>query len=140
MAEDEAFYAAAERRVEYLTLGLGALAAVVAAFAWGLREAAGVALGALLGWVNYRWMKAGINVLARVSSAQADAPKVRIPKLVYVKFFGRYVLLIAAVYVILRYSLLPAVAFFGGLFALVAAVLAEIVYELACGMEQPKRG
>jgi hypothetical protein len=48
----------------------------------------------------------------------------------FAKFFGRYILLGVALYVILAYSLVPAAAFLAGLFVGVAAVLAEFSYEL----------
>ena len=54
----------------------------------------------------------------------------KVPKKVIAKFFGRYVLLLGALYAILSYSLLPAAAFLAGLFAMVVAVLAELLYEL----------
>ncbi len=140
MAGDDAFYRAAERRVESLTLGLGAAGAFVAALVWGGRPAGGVGVGAALAWVNYRWLKQGAAALAALSAAQADAPKVRIPKRVYVKFFGRSALFLGIVYVIFRYSILPLAAVLGGLFVVVAAVLMEMVYELVSMGERPHRG
>ncbi len=121
------------RRIEYLTLGLGAAATLVVAVGWGWRAAAGLALGAALSWVNYRWLKQGVAAIAQLSTAQADAPKVRIPKRVYVKFFGRFALLLVAVYAILSGSLLPGATVLAGLFAVVAAVLIELIYRLVRG-------
>ena len=129
-AGDEAFYAAAERRIEYLTIGIGAAGALGAAIGWGVRVGVGVASGALLSWINFRWMKQGIGTLARVSAAQQDAEKIRIPSWVYIKFFGRYVLLIVAAYVILRGFKSTAASLLAGLFAAVAAVLVESVGQL----------
>lgn len=133
MASNDASLQVGGRRVEYLTLGLGATASLVVAIRWGWRAAAGLALGALLSWVNYRWLKQGVAALAQLSVTQADAPKVRIPKRVYLKFFGRFALLLAAVYVILSGSLVPGATVLAGLFAVVAAVLVELIYQLARG-------
>lgn len=130
MAEDETFYAAAERRIEYFTLAIGALAAAAACIFWSLKAGAGLAAGAALSWINYRWMKQGINRLALLSTAQAGAEKPRAPSSTYIKFIGRYVLLIVAAYVILRGFSLPAMGFIAGLFAVVAAVLVEMVGQL----------
>ena len=58
---DEAYYAAAERRIEYMTLGLGAAGAICAAVMWTPRAALGVAAGAVLAWLNFRWMKQGVG-------------------------------------------------------------------------------
>ncbi len=130
MPDEEAFYAAAERRIEYFTIGIGAAGAVGAALYWGIRAGAGVAIGALLSWINFRWMKQGIGALARLSSAHQNAEKVRIPRWAYIKFLGRYVLLIIAAYVILRGFRSTAASLLGGLFAAVAAVLVESIGQL----------
>lgn len=130
MTEDEAFYAAAERRIEYLTIGIGVAAALAAGIIWGIRVGAGVAVGALISWLNFRWMKQGIGTLARLAAAQSDAEKVRIPKTAYAKFLARYVLLIIVAYVILRGFRSIGLALLAGLFAGVAAVLAELIAQL----------
>lgn len=129
-AGEEAIYRAAERRIEWLTLLLGAAAAVAGGVRWGWKFAAGLAVGAALAWLNYRWLKQGIDALARLASAQGEAETPRIPRSVYVKFLGRFALLIGVLYVILSRSLLPAAAVLAGLFALVAAVLIELVTQL----------
>jgi len=138
MAEDEAFYAAAERRIEYFTLAIGAVAAIAAAAHWNAKAGAGVASGAVLSWINYRWMQQGIAVLARLSTAQAGAEKPRVPASVYLKFLGRYALLIVAAYAILRGFSLPAASFVAGLFAVVAAVLVEMIGQLFRSGPQPR--
>ena len=140
MGTTDAFDQAAQRRVEWLTLGLGAAAALVMAAGWGWREAVGVAAGAVLSWLNYRWLKRGVKSLAQVSLAQADAPQVRVPRRVYVRFFARVALLLGVVYVILTRSSVLAGAVLAGLFCLVAAVLIELVYELARGLERKNAG
>jgi hypothetical protein len=133
MAEAESFYATAERRVERLTAIIGVAGAVLALGVAGWLWAAGVALGAGLTWLNFRWLKAGVSALVQASVAQAGAEHARIPRSVYVKFFARYALLLAVVYVILSRSVLPLAALIGGLFAAVAAVVAEVVWELVTG-------
>lgn len=130
MAADESFYAAAERRIEYFTLAIGAAGALVAALSWSRKAGLGIAAGAALSWLNYRWMKQGIAVLARLSTAQEGAERPRVRPSVYFKFLGRYSLLIAIAYVILRGFSLPALGFIAGLFAVVAAVLAEMAGQL----------
>lgn len=130
MVEDEAFYAAAERRIEYFTLGIGAAGAIVGAILWRASAGAGIAVGALLSWINFRWMRRGIGVLTRLSVAQENAVKPRVAKMTYVKLIGRYALLIAAAYVILRGFGHLAAGLLCGLFAAVAAVLAEVLGQL----------
>jgi hypothetical protein len=138
MAEDESFYAAAERRIEHFTLAIGAIASIATGIFWNLKAGAGVATGALLSWINYRWLKQGINALARLSTEQAGAEKPRVPASVYLKFLGRYALLIVAAYAILRGFSLPAPSFMAGLFAVVAAVLVEMTVQLFRSGPQPR--
>jgi ATP synthase I chain len=130
MAGDEAFYAAAEHRIEWLILGIGAVATAGTAFMWGARAAAGLAAGAILSWVNYRWMKQGVDTLARLSTAQAGSRRAQVPASVYLKFLGRYVLLIVAAYAILRAFRPPVASLLAGFFSVVAAVLVEMVGQL----------
>lgn len=130
MAANNAYYAAAERRIEYVTLGIGAAGAVAAIIFWGVRGAAGVSVGAVLAWLNYRWLKQGVGALAGLAKAQEGAAKVRVPRSVYFKFIGRYVLLIVVAYVILTRFEVPAASLLAGFGALVVAVLGEIVWQL----------
>ncbi len=140
MTADELFYRAAERRIEYFAVGLGAAATMIAAPLWGARAAVGVGAGALLAWLNFRWLKQGVGALVTLSTAQAGAEKVRVPARVYWKFLGRYALLIIGAYVILSRFSVPVMALLGGLLAVVAAVLAELIYELSRGWSGPQAG
>jgi len=133
MADPDSFYRAAERRIEWLTLALGLAGAAFAGMRWGWGPGAGVALGAALTWLNFRWLKQGVGALVTLSTAQAGSEQARVPRMVYLKFFGRFALLLLVVYVILSRSLLPVAAVLGGLFAVVAAVMIELIFELAHG-------
>ena len=130
MAANENYYAVAERRIEYVTLAIGAVAAVAAVVFWNVWAGAGLAVGAILGWLNYRWLKQGVGVLAGLAKAQQGAEKVRVPRSVYVKFIGRYVLLILVAYVILTGLRVPVESLLAGFGALVIAVLGEIIWQL----------
>lgn len=130
MAASENYYAAAERRIEYVTLGIGAAGTIAALLLWSARAAAGIATGAVLAWLNYRWLKQGVGALAGLAKAQEGAAKVRVPRSVYFKFIGRYVLLIVAAYVILTRFSVPPASLLIGFGALVVAVLGETVWQL----------
>jgi hypothetical protein len=130
MAEDDAFYAAAERRIEYLALGIGAAGTAITVFIWSGKAAAGFAAGAVLSWINYRWMKQGVGTLAKVSVAQAGSQRTQVPASVYLKFIGRYALLIVAAYAILRGFKPPAASLLAGFFTIIAAVLVEMIGQL----------
>ena len=138
MQENDAFYAASERRIEYLTLAVGAVATIAATAIWSWRSSAAVAAGAALSWVNYRWLKQGVATLARLSTAQAGSEKARVPPSVYLKFLGRYALLIAAAYAILRGFKLPAAGLLAGFFAVIAAVLVELIGQLFRSGPEPR--
>jgi small-conductance mechanosensitive channel len=138
MAADEGYYSAAERRIEYLTLGIGAIAAIAAAIICGWRAGVGVASGAALSWINYRWLKQGVATLARLSTAQAGTEKARVPPSVYLKFLGRYALLIVAAYAILRGFKLPAASLLAGFFAVIAAVIVELIGQLFRSGPEPR--
>ena len=130
MAESDSIYVAAEHRIEWMTLAFGLAGAVFVLVRWGVRPAAGVALGAALAWLNFRWLKQGVTALVKLSTAQANSEHARVPVSVYAKFFGRFALLLVVVYVILSRSWLPVAAVLGGLFAVVAAVMIELMWEL----------
>ena len=130
MAESGSIYIAAEHRIEWMTLAFGLAGAAFTLLRWGWRPGAGVALGAALAWLNFRWLKQGVTAFVRASTAQANSEHARVPVSVYAKFFGRFALLLLVVYVILSRSLLPVAAVLGGLFAVVAAVMIELMWEL----------
>lgn len=126
----EAFGSATIRRVEWLTLALGGLGAIWAASRWGWRGALGVCIGTVLSWLNFRWLKGGVHAFGKAATEKADSPAARAPKSAYIKFIGRFALLLVAVYVILTRSWMPPVALFAGLFASAAGVVVALVYEL----------
>lgn len=138
-ARETSIYAGAERRIEYVTLGIGVAAAAGAALLWGWRAGLGVAAGAGLSGINYRWMKQGVDALAEIARPQQGAEKVHVPRSVYFKFIGRYALLIVAAYVILAYLRLPITAVMAGFFAVVAAVLVEMAGQLFRSHQIPHR-
>lgn len=136
MPEPDSIYVAAEHRIEWMTLAFGLAGAGFVLLRWGWRPGAGVALGAALAWLNFRWLKQGVTALVKISIAQTNAEHARVPMSVYAKFFGRFALLLVVVYVILSRSWLPVAAVLAGLFAVVAAVMIELMWELV----RTKRG
>jgi hypothetical protein len=128
-AED--FGSATLRRVEWLTLALGGLGALWAAQRWGWRGALGVVIGTTLSWLNFRWLKGGVQAFGKAATEKASPADARVPVGAYVKFIGRLGLLLVVVYVILTRSWVPPVPLFAGLFASAAGVVVALVYELA---------
>jgi len=123
-------YLASEKWIARLTLILGALAAVpVARFyspAWG----AGIFVGAILAWFNFRWLRQGLDALTTAATAQANRRNPQVPIGTYFKALFRYGLIALAVYVIFVYLRVPLVSMIVGLCALGAATIAASVYEI----------
>jgi len=131
MSRGVATPSAAERRIEWGTIGLGgAAAAVMAARGTGL-AALGIAAGTALAWLNFRWLRSVVVTLEVLSKQQAGAEKPQVPRGIYARIFGGFALLLAVVCASFFYSLLPGAAVVAGLFTLVVAVLIECLYQLA---------
>jgi hypothetical protein len=121
---------AAAIRLGWLTLAVGLAAAVVVALCGRARMGAGVAIGALLAWLNYRWLKLGVDALV-VSATEGDEPsRPRVPAGTYLKFAGRYLLIGLAVYASVSVLKIPLLGMIYGLLALGAAGFIEGIYEL----------
>src|SRR5271169_604576 len=118
MELSESFYVAVERRIERLTLAVGAVGGAYAASKWGWRTGAGFAIGALLSWLNFRWLEQGIGGLFRAAIPTAGSEPSGLSWLIYGRFFARMTLLVATVYVILRVAWFPGRAVLAGLFSL----------------------
>lgn len=120
-------------RLQWLTIGFGAAAALAAVFLKSGHYAGGVAAGALLAWLNFRWLDQGLGALEMAARAQQGRPQPRVPLSVYAKFGGRYLLIGFAVYAIVTYFGVPLLAVLLGLLALGAGAMAEGLYEIFRG-------
>ncbi len=99
-------------------LGLGGTAA---AFAWrGWQAGGGFALGAVISWLNFRWLHQIVDALAGKGIRKRLALIAGL----------RYLLLGGAAYVILSVSKISRPAALSGLFVTAAAVILEILFEL----------
>lgn len=132
----EAKEAQIESRIQQFIVVFGLLFTAIAAAKWGWRASVAAALGAGLCWFNFRWLRYGATGVIRLGMAQAGAENVHVPRSMHAKFFGRLVLLLLAVYVILKWLKLPAVALISGLSAVVPAILVELAYELIIGQHR----
>ncbi len=125
-----AVYARTERRIAWLTLLLGAAAALVAVILRQWPWADGLAIGAVLAWLNFRWLKRGLDALVAASVAQEGLAKPRVPLGTWFRMIFRYALIALCVYVIFEYLKVPLVSMLAGLCALGAATLAASLYEI----------
>lgn len=119
-----------ERRIAWLTLAFGAAACVAAALAGSRVWAGGLLIGAVLAWMNFRWMRRGLDALVAASAAQAGAEKPRVPLGAYFAAVFRYGLIALVVYVIFKVLQVPLASMVVGMCALAAAAIAASVYEL----------
>jgi hypothetical protein len=123
-------YALTERRIAYLTLILGAAAAVAAAFRYSLRAGAGVLLGAILAWINFHWLERAMDSVTRASTAQEGSPEARVPVSSYLGLFARYALIAAVVYATFSLFRIPILSILVGLCALGAAAITATLIEV----------
>jgi small-conductance mechanosensitive channel len=119
-----------ERRISWLTLVFGGLAALAAALlhnrVWGV----GLVIGAVLAYFNFRWLRRGLDELVRASTAQTDRKKPQVPLGSYALALLRYGLIGLTVYAIFEYLHVPFASMVVGLCALGAAAIAASVYEI----------
>src|SRR6267142_448898 len=119
-----------ERRISWLTLLIGFLAALFVALMRNRLWGVGLAIGAFLAWLNFRWLSRGLDALVLASTAQAGKEKPVVPIASYFGMLFRYGLLALAVYVIFEYLKVPLVRMVVGLCALGAATVVASVYEI----------
>lgn len=119
-----------EVRISRLTLMFGALAVIAAAASGHRSWASGLAVGAVLGWLNFRWLGRGLDALVMASSAQHGQEKPQVPWWTYPLALFRYTLIGLTVYVIFIYRNIPLASMIVGLCALAAAVIIATVWEI----------
>jgi hypothetical protein len=122
--------AVTERRISWLTLVIGLAAGLLVALLRDRLWGAGLGIGAALAWLNFRWLRRGLDALVLASTAQAGKEKPTIPLLSYFAIVFRYGLIALAVYVIFVYLRVPLVSMVAGLCALGAATVVASVYEI----------
>ena len=119
-----------ERRIAWLTLAFGAAACVATALEGNRPWAGGLLIGAVLAWLNFRWLRRGLDALVAASAAQAGVEKPRVPLGSYFGALFRYALIALIVYVIFKFLQVPLASMVVGMCALAAAAMAASVYEL----------
>jgi small-conductance mechanosensitive channel len=127
---DVAPYMLTERRIARLTLVLGGIASVGACFLFSMRVGAGVLIGALLAWVNFRWLKSALDTVTRAATAQAEPSKARVPLVSLFGLIGRYFLIAVSVCAIFIFFGIPILSMLAGLCALGAATVGASLYEV----------
>lgn len=121
---------ATEWRISRLTLVIGLAGGLLVALLRDRLWGAGLAVGAALAWLNFRWLGRGLDALVNASTAQVAAAKPRVPLATYFLAAFRYGLIALAVYVIFKVLKVPLLSMVVGLCALGAAAIAASVYEI----------
>jgi hypothetical protein len=129
-------------RIAALTLGFGFAAAVAAVALHRPDWARGLAGGAALSWLNFRWLSRGIRAMMLAANSRADAASNGTtgaatsakssgsPVGTLLAIVLRYALVAAGVYVIFIYLHVPLISIGLGLCALVAAIMSASVWEV----------
>jgi hypothetical protein len=125
-----AVFARTEHRIAWLTLVLGGATAIVVAILRHTAWAEGLAIGTALAWLNFRWLKRGLDALVAVSAAQEGFAKPQIPVGTWFRLLFRYGLIAFCVYVIFEVLKVPLASMVVGLCALGAATITASVYEI----------
>jgi len=118
------------RRIAFLTPGFGILASLLAALLQRWDWAEGLLLGTILGWLNFRWLKGGLEAFTSAASSHTGEEVRRAPAPTYLAAAFRYVLIGAAVYVIFVFLHVPLVSIVLGLCSLAAAIISASVWEI----------
>ena len=116
--------AAAEQRIHRVALVLAAAVVLIGALgfrSWAVAGAA--ALGALLAWINLRWLGEGITAVV----LPANTKKI---KWLVARYLLRLVLIGSVLYVIIRVSLAGAMGLVAGLSVYVLSMMVEALRSL----------
>jgi small-conductance mechanosensitive channel len=124
-----------EQRISRLTLVLGVLAGVLTGLLRARIWGAGIIIGSVLAWLNFRWLRRGLDALVQASIAQTGHEKPQVPLTTHFFAVFRYGLIAVSVYVIFIYLHVPLLSMVAGLCALGAAAIAASVYEILHPME-----
>ena len=121
------FYARALERMEQFMVVLGIAAFLTAWLRFGWRIGVGFALGGMVAYLNFHWLKKIVARLAELTINSGSPPSSRG---VVHRFILRYFLMALVAFVILTVSRESLYGLFAGLFLPVAAMFCEAAYEL----------
>jgi hypothetical protein len=117
----------AEARMPRWMIAIALVGAVATLLTGHWRVAAGVAVGAALGIMNYLWLHQAIVALL-------NAEQAGVPKTVVAKMLVRYPLLLAGMFWFCKTGWLPISAIMGGLLVPGAGVLVESLCLIRAGL------
>jgi hypothetical protein len=118
-------------RITYLIPVFGVLAAATAVLVRRIDWAEGLFLGAILAWLNFRWLRRGLEAFTSAAATRGPAQQPRGQAAIYLAATFRYALIGLAVYVIFTYLHIPLLSVVLGLCTLAIAILAASLWEIA---------
>jgi hypothetical protein len=125
----------AVRRITYLIPVFGIFGGLLAGLMHDWEWAEGLVLGSGLAWLNFRWLKRGLQAFTSAAAPQSGTENRRAPVARYLAAVFRYVLIGLAVYVIFSYLHVPLVSIVLGLCAFAAATITASVWEIFQSVE-----
>ena len=112
---------------------IGLLATIIVWVFFGWKVAVGLALGCVVAWLNFVWLKQAVGALAdRVTSTGRRQSGGGI----VARFLLRYAFIALAAYGIFSVSRDSLYGLLGGLFLTVAAILCEALYEVVISLRR----
>ncbi|HUJ94273.1 MAG TPA: ATP synthase subunit I [Terriglobales bacterium] len=123
--ESDSFYTGALARISRVMVVLGIAFSVAALLRCGWRIALGFACGAVIAYLNFHWLKQGVESFSE--GVVRAGP--RSAKGIVLRFLARYALLAVGAYAIFRFSPASLYGLFAGLSLPVAAIGCEAAYE-----------
>jgi ATP synthase I chain len=122
----QTFYSGALLRIRRFMLGLTPAFVLLVWWRLGWRMALGLACGCAIAYLNFHWLKRGVEGLADRIVATGKSHSTRG---IVARFLVRYVLMAVGAYVILTVSPASLYGLLAGLFLPVAAIACEAAYE-----------
>jgi hypothetical protein len=126
------------RRIEWMIAVAGAAGAAAVLRPLGWAVAAGVLLGAALGWINFRWLAASVNAIGeRIVRARGEDRRAPGSGAIAARGVGRIALIVLFAYGIFECSVRGLIGFLAGLAVPVVAMMCEAVYEFVVSIRRP---
>jgi hypothetical protein len=132
-AAAERFYSGALDRIRRFMALLSPVVVLIAWWKFGSRTAAGLAVGCLIAYVNFHWLKRVITGFVDRASGSAHAQS---GEGIVWRFLFRYVLMALGAYGTLIVSPASLNGLLAGLFLPVAAIAGEAAYELYAALSR----
>jgi hypothetical protein len=121
-SDGDSVFEGLDHRLNRSSLIVGSIAVILVFFLHSAKAALSLAAGAVLSYINFRWLKQAVDFIV-VQGAQGQAARG-----VAFRFVARYALIAIFLYVTIRSSAVDLIFVFAGLLVYVVAILIECIY------------